>query len=246
MLTTHVVNGDRPIFTYNATAPTEITEVSTQLFVDVNDAEQEPSEVNLQTAVFLRNQNRAPTAEFEWAPMPETNIFLNASASIDPEEKSLTFEWYDPDRGQVGWRGHRPHLLGARTRASRDEADGEGRHAVHNQHADDLRDRTGRDVPMMKKLLTGERGNVMVTSILLLSIMLSLGLAAASRVDTQTSQSRTERERESSFNLAEASLSAQTFILGRRGTGTAERGPVPGRMPQRGVPRTSSVPTRNS
>lgn len=93
-LATHVVNGDRPIFTYNATAPTEITEVSTQLFVDA-DLEREPSEVNLQTAVFLRNQNRAPTAEFEWAPMPDTNIFLNASASVDPEEKSLTFEWYD-------------------------------------------------------------------------------------------------------------------------------------------------------
>jgi hypothetical protein len=76
---------------------------------------------------------------------------------------------------------------------------------------------------MIKKLLSNERGNVMVTSILLLSIMLSLGLAAASRVDTQTSQSRTERERESSFNLAEASLSAQTFILGRRGTGTVEK-----------------------
>ena len=85
---------------------------------------------------------------------------------------------------------------------------------------------------MMKKLLTGERGNVMVTSILLLSIMLSLGLAAASRVDTQTSQSRTERERESSFNLAEASLSAQTFILGRRGSRHGRAG-VPARMPQR-------------
>jgi len=76
---------------------------------------------------------------------------------------------------------------------------------------------------MIKKLLIGERGNVMITSILLLSIMMALGLGAASRVDTQTSQSRTERERESSFNLAEASLSAQTFILGRRGTGTLEQ-----------------------
>ncbi len=71
--------------------------------------------------------------------------------------------------------------------------------------------------------LSNERGNIMVTAILLLSVMLSLGLAVASQVDTQTSQSRTERERESSFNLAEASLSAQTFILGRRGTGTATR-----------------------
>jgi type II secretory pathway pseudopilin PulG len=93
-LATHVVNGARPIFTYNATEPTEITEVSTQLFVDANP-NRNPTEVNLQTAVFLRNQNRAPTAEFEWAPMPDKNIFLNASASVDPEEKSLTFEWFD-------------------------------------------------------------------------------------------------------------------------------------------------------
>ena len=97
---------------------------------------------------------------------------------------------------------------------------------------------------MMKKLLTTERGNVMITAILLLSMMLGLGLAAASRVDTQTQQSRTERERESSFNLAEASLSAQTFILGRRGTGTAAspiRSSAHGRLDA-----TTSVPTRTS
>ena len=72
----------------------------------------------------------------------------------------------------------------------------------------------------MKKNLAAERGNVLVTAILLMSIMLSVGIAVASTVDTQTDQSRKERERESTFNLAEASLSAQTFILGRRGTGT--------------------------
>jgi hypothetical protein len=75
----------------------------------------------------------------------------------------------------------------------------------------------------MKKKLGQERGNVVVTAILLLSIMLSLGFAVASQVDTQTQHSRKERERESSFNLAEAALSAQTFILGRRGTGTVDR-----------------------
>jgi hypothetical protein len=73
----------------------------------------------------------------------------------------------------------------------------------------------------MKKKLTQERGNVLVTAILLMSIMLSVGIAVASTVDTQTTQSRKQRERESTFNLAEAALSAQTFILGRRGTGTA-------------------------
>ena len=72
-----------------------------------------------------------------------------------------------------------------------------------------------------------------MTAILLMAIMLSVGFAVASTVDTQTSQSRKERERESTFNLAEAALSAQTFILGRRGTGTQQPVPVdrvPGRQ----------------
>jgi hypothetical protein len=75
----------------------------------------------------------------------------------------------------------------------------------------------------MKKLLNDERGSVLVTAILLLAVMLSLGFAVSASVDTQTRQSRIERERESTFNLAEAALSAQTFILGRRGTGIVSR-----------------------
>ena len=78
----------------------------------------------------------------------------------------------------------------------------------------------------MRDKLAEERGNVLVTAILLMAIMLSVGIAVASTVDTQTTQSRKERERESTFNLAEAALSAQTFILGRRGTGTSTQ-PVP-------------------
>jgi hypothetical protein len=73
----------------------------------------------------------------------------------------------------------------------------------------------------MKRLRDDERGMVIVTAVMLLMIMVAIGLAVLSQVDTQTSQSRKERERESSFNLAEAALSAQTFVLGRRGTGTA-------------------------
>ncbi|HZG48388.1 MAG TPA: hypothetical protein VEY90_02610 [Thermoleophilaceae bacterium] len=88
---------------------------------------------------------------------------------------------------------------------------------------------------MMKDTPNAERGNVMVTAILMLSIMLGLGLAVVSQVDTQTTQSRKERERESSFNLAEASLSAQTFILGRRGTGTKGA-----QYPLEGCPSTSA------
>jgi hypothetical protein len=75
----------------------------------------------------------------------------------------------------------------------------------------------------MKVRLSEERGNVIVTAMLLLAIMMGVGFSVAAQVDTQTGHSRTERERESSFNLAEAALSAQTFILGRRGTGTQSR-----------------------
>jgi hypothetical protein len=75
----------------------------------------------------------------------------------------------------------------------------------------------------MSKIHTDERGTVIVTAILVLAIMFSLGLAVLSQVDTQTAQSRQERERESTFNLAEAALSAQTFVLGRRGTGLPNR-----------------------
>ena len=79
----------------------------------------------------------------------------------------------------------------------------------------------------MREKLAEERGNVLVTAIMLMAVMLSVGMAVASTVDTQTAQSRKERERESTFNLAEAALSAQTFILGRRGTGTPTN-PYPG------------------
>jgi type II secretory pathway pseudopilin PulG len=93
---TDVTNGGRPIFTYNAPsdARDEITEVSAQVFVDTTP-NRLPAEVDLQTSVYLRNQNRAPTASFSAVSMPGGGIFLNASESTDPEEKALTFEWWD-------------------------------------------------------------------------------------------------------------------------------------------------------
>lgn len=94
VVATNVVNGSRPLFTYNATALDSITEVSAQLFVDTNPGKS-PVEVDLQTSVFLRNQNRAPTALFSDVSMPNGGVFLNASESADPEEKSLIFEWWD-------------------------------------------------------------------------------------------------------------------------------------------------------
>jgi prepilin-type N-terminal cleavage/methylation domain-containing protein len=94
----HVVNDARPVFTYNALVANEITEVSSLLFVDANPGIR-PKEVALQSTVYLRNQNRAPSALFSWAatesPGDIDNIFLNASASTDPEERPMTYHWYD-------------------------------------------------------------------------------------------------------------------------------------------------------
>jgi type II secretory pathway component PulJ len=89
-----IVNDGRALFSYNAADRSAITEVSARVFVDV-DPERSPAEVTLLSSVFLRNQNRAPTASFSWASMPGGNVFLNASESTDPEEKALGFEWWD-------------------------------------------------------------------------------------------------------------------------------------------------------
>ena len=100
VVATDVNNGTRPIFTYNAVEHDKITEVSSQLFVDTTHTRL-PAEVDLQSTVFLRNQNRAPTAVFSATSMPSGGVFLNASESEDPEEKSLTFEWWDASLSPV-------------------------------------------------------------------------------------------------------------------------------------------------
>jgi type II secretory pathway pseudopilin PulG len=93
LVSADVVNGARPIFSYNATLPAEVTEVTSSLFVDVNPG-RSPSEQTLQSSVYLRNQNRRPTASFSLAVANGTQIIMNASDSTDPEEKALFFTWF--------------------------------------------------------------------------------------------------------------------------------------------------------
>jgi type II secretory pathway component PulJ len=90
-----VVNGGRPVFTYNDADPFRITEIHTSLYVDVNPGRR-PRETSLFTTVFLRNQNRRPIARFS-AVRDGTSIVLNGSDSEDPEERALYYEWYDAD-----------------------------------------------------------------------------------------------------------------------------------------------------
>jgi type II secretory pathway pseudopilin PulG len=91
----NVSNGaTRPLFSYNATDPRDVTEVTMVLYVDATPTSP-PAETTLQSSVYLRNQNRKPTAVFSVALANSgTAIIMNASESSDPEEKPLTFQWY--------------------------------------------------------------------------------------------------------------------------------------------------------
>ncbi len=63
--------------------------------------------------------------------------------------------------------------------------------------------------------LRREEGTALITTILVIAIMLGLGFALLSVVDAQSDQTRQERSSEAAFNLAEATLNAQAFLLGR-------------------------------
>jgi len=89
----HVVNGARPVFSYNAGTLTAITEIGASLWIDV-DTNAKPAETALQTSVFLRNQNRTPSAAFT-AAVAGPSVVLNGSDSADPEGKALEYFWYD-------------------------------------------------------------------------------------------------------------------------------------------------------
>jgi hypothetical protein len=81
-----------PVFTYNSTTLSAISSVHVALLIDLNNGKPLPSE--LSTTVFLRNQNRRPTAAFT-ATAGAGEIVLNGSTSADPEGDPLTYIWKD-------------------------------------------------------------------------------------------------------------------------------------------------------
>lgn len=69
-----------------------------------------------------------------------------------------------------------------------------------------------------------EGGWALITALLLMLVMMTLGLAVLSMVDTGQQHARAERVRESSFNLADAVLSAQAFAISRSWPGGVNAG----------------------
>lgn len=100
----HVTNGARPLFAYSgdtgaitatdSSSRADISRVTATVYVDA-DADQRPSETQLVTSVFLRNQNREPAAAIKGVVLNRTTrtIQLDGSDSTDPEGQPLTYEW---------------------------------------------------------------------------------------------------------------------------------------------------------
>jgi Tfp pilus assembly protein PilV len=92
---TNVSNGSsRSVWTYNTSTLTDITSVHIDLYIDA-DQTKRPPESQLASGVYLRNQNKAPTAGFTATATGNKHVQLNGSASADPEGASLTFTWLD-------------------------------------------------------------------------------------------------------------------------------------------------------
>jgi hypothetical protein len=85
---------DRPLFRYDAEQTTDIALIHSQVYVD-DDPLHGPSETSLSTGVFLRNQNRRPTAAFTSETAVPGSIVLNGSTSQDPEGEPLQYQWFD-------------------------------------------------------------------------------------------------------------------------------------------------------
>jgi type II secretory pathway pseudopilin PulG len=91
---------DLPVFTYDSTDPTHVSQIHINLMVDIDTAHR-PRATTIATGILLRNQNRVPVADMG-TPIPTAQgVILNGSASVDPEGQPLKYCWVDTGRTTV-------------------------------------------------------------------------------------------------------------------------------------------------
>jgi len=84
----------RDLFLYNSATKEAVTFIRVHAHVDVNAPNAGPAEVELESGVNLRNQNRRPVAVLDPPVRSAGNDFvLNASSSSDPEGALLTYQF---------------------------------------------------------------------------------------------------------------------------------------------------------
>jgi hypothetical protein len=95
-----------------------------------------------------------------------------------------------------------------------------------------------------RRLARNEEGWAMLTALTLLVLMMTSSIALAAYMDNETTQTTKTRQRETSFNFAEAALSAQLFALSQ--STTSQYGGWPGTQAQGYAPCNESVLSTNA
>jgi hypothetical protein len=95
-LASFIVNdpSTQPVFAYNSATTTAIKQVNTQLVVAINGVNKLPGPVAINSGVFLRNQNQAPTSSFSFTVLGNKVVRFNGTLSTDPEGALLSYYWY--------------------------------------------------------------------------------------------------------------------------------------------------------
>ncbi|MDX6644457.1 MAG: hypothetical protein QOK40_184, partial [Miltoncostaeaceae bacterium] len=83
----------RPLFSYDSATLTSITRIALAVWLDPTPGTG-AAERSLTSAVYLRNQNRAPTASFTATPIANHHVILNGAGSDDPDGQYLAYDWY--------------------------------------------------------------------------------------------------------------------------------------------------------
>jgi hypothetical protein len=96
-ITNRIGGQPRALFVYGpsgASLTSQITSVDASVYTDLDPGGQ-PGEREVNTTIYMRNQNRSPVASFTATEVGKHHVYLNASESADPNGLALSYRWWD-------------------------------------------------------------------------------------------------------------------------------------------------------